>query len=84
MPALRLLILGGIVIALALVLIERHHVLRCPVCESSKIKEMERLTDKVDITKGGLLGIGSRVNVSAIVSMRCFACGHTWQRKDRN
>ena len=79
---LRLIILAVALIAITVFFLNRHHTHRCPQCESSKIKEMDRTTEKVKLNKREIPGIGSKVNVSAIVAMRCYACGHTWQKRE--
>lgn len=84
MPTMRLLLLAVVVIALVIFLMERRHARRCPVCKSSKIKETDRTTDKIELNKREIPGIGSKVNVSATVSMRCHTCGHAWEFKDRS
>jgi hypothetical protein len=84
MQILRLITLGVVVIAVAVLLISRYRTHRCPVCESSRIKEMDRTTEKIELNKREIPGIGSKVNVSAIVSMRCYSCGHAWQQRERN
>ncbi len=82
--ALRLIILGIIVIAVVIFFIDRHRTHRCPNCESGKIKEMDRTTEEIKLNKREMPGIGSKVNVSAMVSMRCYTCGHTWQKRELN
>ncbi len=81
---LRLIIYGVIVIAAIIFLVDRYRTYRCPECESSKIVETDRTTEEIKLNKREIPGIGSKVNVTAIVSMRCHACGHTWKKKDRN
>ena len=84
MPTMRLLLLASVVIALVIFLIGRRHTPRCPVCDSSNIRETDRTTDKIELNKRELPGIGAKVDVSATFSMRCYSCGHTWQGVDRN
>lgn len=79
---LRLLILSVVVIAIAVYLANRRQTHRCPVCQSPKIKEIDRLTKKIELNKRGVPGIGTRVNVSSVITMHCHACGHKWQKKE--
>ncbi len=79
---LRLLILGIVVIAAVIFLVDRHRTHRCPNCESGKIRETDRTTEEIKLNKREMPGIGSKVNVSAIVSMRCYTCGHSWQKRE--
>ncbi|VAW39798.1 hypothetical protein MNBD_CHLOROFLEXI01-339 [hydrothermal vent metagenome] len=79
---LRLVILTVVVIAIIFFLIDYRRTHRCPQCKSGKIKEMDRLTEEIKLNKREIPGIGSKLNVSATVSMRCHACGHTWQKRE--
>jgi predicted Zn-ribbon and HTH transcriptional regulator len=79
---IRLAILAMILIAIAVFFIDRHRTHRCPQCESGKIIEVDRLTEEIKLNKREIPGIGSRLNVSATVSMRCHTCGHTWQKRE--
>ncbi len=80
----RLIILAMVVIAIVVFMIDRHRTYRCPACNSGKIREMDRTTENVKLNKREIPGIGSKVNVSAIVSMRCYVCGHAWEKRDLN
>ena len=79
---LRLIIVGMVVVAAIIFFVDRHRTHRCPECESSKIREMDRTTEEIKLNKREMPGIGSKVNVSAMVSMRCYACGHSWQKRE--
>lgn len=79
---LRLMILAVVVVALAVYLTNRRQTHRCPHCQSPRIKEIDRLTEKIELNKRGVPGIGTRVNVSSVITMHCHACGHQWQKKE--
>lgn len=83
MSSMFLITLFGVVIAVAIHLTSRRQVHRCPVCESRNIRELHRTTEKIELDKRELPGIGSKVHVSATVSMRCYTCGHGWEWKER-
>ncbi len=79
---LRLIIVAVVLIAIAVYWIDHNRTHRCPQCQSAKIKETDRTTENIKLNKREIPGIGSKVNVSAIVSMRCHSCGHTWQKRE--
>jgi DNA-directed RNA polymerase subunit RPC12/RpoP len=79
---LRLIIFATALIAITVFLLNRHRTHRCPQCQSSKIKEINRTTENIKLNKREIPGIGSKVNISAMIAFRCHACGHTWQKRE--
>ena len=82
MLMLRLFILAMIVTFVVILMINRRYRSRCPECQSVKVKEIGRTTERIDLDQRGVPGVGSKVNVAALVSQRCHSCGHTWQHRD--
>jgi len=84
MPSMLLITLGAALIAVLIYMVANRDVRRCPVCESRNIREIERTTEEIVLNKREIPGIGSKVHVSAMVSRRCYSCGHLWQVKESN